>query len=262
MTLALIILGTFASEDFTCVSTGLLVRAGHVNLGVGLIGCFVGILVGDLGLWLMGRLLGVGVLRRARLRRRLPAQRLEELGQWFDRRGWTAVLAARFLPGTRLPLSLAAGALGRQGGRFVLWAALAGLLWTPLLVVTTALLGDVIAGPFTYLLGAGWPALFLGAATLFLAVRIGTLACTPTGRGKLVARVSRLWRWEFWPSWLFYLPVLPWLAYLSLRYRGVLTWTAANPGIPQGGVVGESKHAILAQLPQWPFGKILARTGV
>jgi hypothetical protein len=76
------------------------------------------------------------------------------------------------------------------------------------------------------------------------------LACTSTGRGKLIGRVSRLWRWEFWPSWLFYLPVLPWLAYLSLRYSRVLTWTAANPGIPHGGVVGESKHAILAQLPQ------------
>jgi hypothetical protein len=72
------------------------------------------------------------------------------------------------------------------------------------------------------------------------------LACTSAGRGKLIARVSRLWRWEFWPSWLFYLPVLPWLAYLSLRYGRVLTWTAANPGIPHGGVVGESKHAILA----------------
>jgi hypothetical protein len=82
------------------------------------------------------------------------------------------------------------------------------------------------------------------------AIRTGTLACTSTGRGKMIAKVSRLWRWEFWPSWLFYLPVLPWLAYLSLRYGRVLTWTAANPGIPHGGVVGESKHAILAQLPQ------------
>ena len=69
--------------------------------------------------------------------------------------------------------------------------------------------------------------------------------------GQVIARVSRLCAWEFWPTWLFYLPILPWLAWLSLRYRGVLIWTAANPGIPQGGVVGESKHGILAQLPQW-----------
>lgn len=250
MSILFIILSTFASEDLTCITVGLLVRSGQLDPFVGLIGCFLGIFVGDLGLWLLGRLLGRGILHWPWLSRRFSAQCLEELGQWFDRHGWTAVVAARFLPGTRLPLYVAAGALGRKAGRFVLWAALAGLLWTPLLVMATALLGDAFVGPFAYLFGAGWPALCLGAVTLFLVVRTMTLVCTPVGRGKLLAKVSRLWRWEFWPSWLFYMPVLPWLAYLSLRYRGVLTWTAANPGIPHGGVVGESKFAILAQLPR------------
>lgn len=68
-------------------------------------------------------------------------------------------------------------------------------------------------------------------------------------RARLVARVSRLWRWEFWPSWLFYLPLLPWIAYLAVRHRGLMTPTAANPGIPHGGIVGESKYQILSRLP-------------
>ena len=63
-------------------------------------------------------------------------------------------------------------------------------------------------------------ALLLVALTLFLTVRVCVLACTATGRGKLLARVSRLWRWEFWPSWLFYVPAMPWLAYLSVRSVG------------------------------------------
>lgn len=262
MSILLIILSTFASEDLTCITVGLLIRSGQLDLSVGLIGCFLGIFMGDLGLWLLGRLVGMGILHWPWLSRRFPAQRLEELGQWFDRHGWIAVMAARFLPGTRLPVYLAAGALGRKAGRFVLWAALAGLLWAPLLVMATALLGDAFVGPFAYLFGAGWPALLLGAITLFLSVRTVTLSCTPVGRGKLLAKMSRLWRWEFWPSWLFYLPILPWLGYLSLRYRGVLTWTAANPGIPHGGVVGESKHAILAQLPrEWVVPSILLPIG-
>src|SRR5262249_39814921 len=49
--------------------------------------------------------------------------------------------------------------------------------------------------------------------------------------------------------WLFYLPVVPWIAWLMVRYRSVTVWTAANPGIPHGGVVGESKFEILSQLP-------------
>jgi hypothetical protein len=65
----------------------------------------------------------------------------------------------------------------------------------------------------------------------------------------LHARVSKVWRWEFWPVWVFYLPLVPWYAVLSLRYRSFTVWTAANPGIPAGGVVGESKADILARLP-------------
>jgi membrane protein DedA with SNARE-associated domain len=248
--LAVIILATFASEDLTCIGVGLLIGSNQLDAVIGLSGCFLGIFVGDLGLWLIGYLMGLGLLRLSLVGRLVPAGRLEELRRWLDERGATALVAARFLPGARLPLYLASGLVGLSLRRFAYWTFLAALLWTPALVILAALLGEMIVEPAIFLFGPGWPAVLLAALTLFIAIRVCTLACTATGRGKLAARVSRLWRWEFWPSWLFYLPVLPWLAYLSLRYRGVLAWTAANPGIPQGGVVGESKHAILAQLPQ------------
>jgi len=64
----------------------------------------------------------------------------------------------------------------------------------------------------------------------------------------MFACISRIWRWEFWPMWLFYAPIVPWIAWLSVRYRGFTTITAANPGIPHGGFVGESKYQILSRL--------------
>ena len=248
--LVVIILATFASEDLTCVAVGLLIGSNQLGAAVGLGGCFLGIYVGDLALWLIGRLAGLGLLKLSLVGRLWPAERREGLRRWLQERGATALVAARFLPGARLPLYVVSGLLGLSLRRFASWTFLAALLWTPAVVILAALLGEAIVPPVTFLLGPGWPAALLAAAALYLAVWVGGLACTATGRGQLVARVSRLWRWEFWPNWLFYLPALPWLAYLSVRYRGVLTWTAANPGIPQGGVVGESKHAILAQLPQ------------
>jgi membrane protein DedA with SNARE-associated domain len=248
--LAVIILATFASEDLTCIAVGLLIGSNQLDAVVGVSGCFLGIFVGDLGLWLIGYLAGLGLMQLPLVGRLLPLQRREGLRRWLDERGATALITARFLPGARLPLYLASGLLGLPLRRFAYWTFLAALLWTPLLIFLAALLGAPIVRPAIVLLGPGWPAVLLAALTLILTIRVCTLACTATGRGKVAARVSRLWRWEFWPSWLFYLPVLPWLVYLSVRYRGVLTWTAANPGIPQGGVVGESKHAILAQLPQ------------
>jgi hypothetical protein len=71
-------------------------------------------------------------------------------------------------------------------------------------------------------------------------------------RYRFVARVSRIWRWEFWPAWLFYAPVAVWIAWLSIRrggLRGFASITAANPCLPDGGFVGESKGQILAMLP-------------
>jgi hypothetical protein len=46
--------------------------------------------------------------------------------------------------------------------------------------------------------------------------------------------------------WLFYPPVALHIAWLSIRHRGFTTITAANPGIPHGGFVGESKFQILS----------------
>lgn len=53
---------------------------------------------------------------------------------------------------------------------------------------------------------------------------------------------------EFWPAWLFYAPLVPYIVYLTIRYRGFGTICAANPGIPLGGLVGESKEQILKNL--------------
>lgn len=67
---------------------------------------------------------------------------------------------------------------------------------------------------------------------------------------RLTSLCRRMVCWEFWPSWIVYLPLVPWITWLAFRYKGVATCTACNPCIPLGGLVGESKSAILAKLPQ------------
>ncbi|GAK34116.1 hypothetical protein JCM17846_14640 [Iodidimonas nitroreducens] len=52
---------------------------------------------------------------------------------------------------------------------------------------------------------------------------------------------------EFWPQWLFYTPVILWWLWLSLRYGGPALPTAANPGFPNGGFVGESKAQVFSR---------------
>jgi hypothetical protein len=47
---------------------------------------------------------------------------------------------------------------------------------------------------------------------------------------------------------------VPYILYLGIKHRSFTLFTAANPGIPSGGFVGESKSLILSQLthvPDW-----------
>lgn len=82
------------------------------------------------------------------------------------------------------------------------------------------------------------------------------------GRRNFFGRLKRWSRWEFWPPYLFYPPVIAYIAYLAIRFRSCTLFTAANPAIPAGGFVGESKHQILEHLknaaPWLPCSALLA----
>jgi hypothetical protein len=67
-------------------------------------------------------------------------------------------------------------------------------------------------------------------------------------RRLLLSFWRRLTRWEFWPPWVFYPPLLLYIGGLMLKHRSATLFTASNPAIEAGGVVGESKHGILRGL--------------
>jgi membrane protein DedA with SNARE-associated domain len=247
-----LLLATFVSEDMACIAAGVLVSMEQLHWFSAVAACFAGIVLGDLGVWLLGRAVGHQAVRWGWLRRRLPEDRLVEFSNWLTRRGGVAVFASRFLPGTRVPLLFAAGVARHGKPRFLLWVILAALVWVPLLVLSVAFFGRVVPG---------WIIITVAASAL-VGVRVVPQLFTRIGRAKLVAKISKLWRWEFWPTWVFYLPLTPWFLWLAARYRSFTVWTAANPGIPAGGVMGESKSAILSQLPEeWIIPTILLPAG-
>ena len=116
-------------------------------------------------------------------------------------------------------------------------------------MLLTASLGDAFVRTITPAIGLSWPARAVAALTIWLALRALPLG-SPAVVRRISARVARWRRWEFWRMWLFYAPVAVWVAWLALRFRGLATMTAANPGIPDGGTVGESKADILRKLPR------------
>jgi membrane protein DedA with SNARE-associated domain len=135
--------GTLVSEDLTSISAGLLAREGAIDLLPAIVACAAGVYVGDLGLWALGRLVGSRARRWNWVRRRSAPARMAALGVALDQRIALAVLASRFLPGSRLPMYLAFGISGRRPLAFAAWSFVAVLLWTPLLVVLTAAYGSL-----------------------------------------------------------------------------------------------------------------------
>lgn len=75
-----------------------------------------------------------------------------------------------------------------------------------------------------------------------------------TGKSLLYHRLSTnvLWakitRWEFWPFSLFYFPVAFYWIWITLRARSLFFFTASNPGIEFGGMLGESKDKIFKSM--------------
>lgn len=70
---------------------------------------------------------------------------------------------------------------------------------------------------------------------------------------KSIARTNfyiKLTNWEYWPFGILQFPAMIYYAWLSLRARSLLFFTASNPGIPMGGMFGESKYDILKKIPQ------------
>ena len=58
----------------------------------------------------------------------------------------------------------------------------------------------------------------------------------------------RLRSWEYWPFAVVYIPVFVYWLWLSLKARSLFFFSAANPSIESGGLLGESKMAILDKI--------------
>jgi len=241
----LIVLGTLVSEDLTVIAVGLLLSTGMIDYGVALMGCFIGIMIGDYGLWAIGRFGGTRLLRMPLFRRIITEEQLEHWGRVLGRHTGKAVLVSRMLPGTRLPMYIAAGIVPGHNKRFLFWVTVAVAIWTPFLLTLTALLGPKLLGFFETIFHGPW-AILAAFIVLVTLLRVASLEATETGRARLRAGIRRVVTPEFWPLCLFYVPLIPWLLMLAVRHRSLTVFTCANAGIPNGGgVVGESKARIM-----------------
>lgn len=147
-----IIIATFILEDGATIAAALLTIENVVHPVTGLSALYIGIVLGDLGLYGIGRY--AATHERARLL--IGEKRLEKGREWLNHRLITALLGARFVPGMRLPTYVASGFLRIPFMSFALIAIVAIAIWTTIFYSAIVYFGTWIVdaiGPWIWALG-------------------------------------------------------------------------------------------------------------
>lgn len=256
----LICLGTLLSEDLACITAGILAAKGWLPFPLAVGASSLGILSGDLGLYCLGWLSKRWKNRWRWLDRLVSDARLQRGRRLFDRFGTKWIFLSRFLPGSRLPSYLAAGAVGWPFPRFAIALAIAVLMWTPILVGFAFYSGQHALQFIERYQRWAWPVLLAVGALLFLLLKVVIPLFSWRGRRLLAGHWRRLTHWEYWPALVVYPPAVLPLLRRPLRGKGVLDLLACNPAIPLSGFAMESKGDILETLaPPTPSRVRIAR---
>ena len=125
--------GTFVYEDGATLLAATLYASGRLNPVLALVAAFVGIWMGDIGLYAMGSNFRKYTVRWRRLQRFLKPESFEKAQAWFAKHGAWALVMSRTIPGSRLPLYLAAGALHLPLRRFVQITGICAALWVSMI---------------------------------------------------------------------------------------------------------------------------------
>jgi membrane protein DedA with SNARE-associated domain len=141
---AAIVIGTFILEDAATVLAAMQVDEGKLSGALALSALYVGIMLGDLGLYGLGRLSA----KLPIVARILPPHRAEAIRAWLDGRVFKVVLISRFLPGMRLPTYTTCGFVGANLRQFTLAVVIATICWTSLLFGVSLRIGQVLIDHF------------------------------------------------------------------------------------------------------------------
>src|SRR4051812_44804476 len=106
-----IFFATFLYEDGATLLAASLSAGGSLDPLIGLLSAFLGIWVGDMGLYGLGVSLGRRTVQWRWLQEYLRPESVVKAEAWLAKHGSFALVISRAIPGSRLPLYVAAGAL-------------------------------------------------------------------------------------------------------------------------------------------------------
>lgn len=235
-----IVLAGFLSEDGATITAATLTASSALNPKLAFFSAFVGLWIGDLGVYALARKIGPSILRSSRFQRWFGPHPTS--GSVAQAEGRIGLALSRFFPGTRVPAYVSAGLSRMPASIFAGITAVSALAWVALVFVAVQIAPAHLSAAKHRLSVLG----FVGLA-FFVLLRVWR-CWAPRVRRQAAVAFARIVKWEFWPAWLFYAPVAVICAWLGIRYRGFSLPAAANLNQKNGGIIGESKIEILRDL--------------
>jgi membrane protein DedA with SNARE-associated domain len=121
-------LGLPIPEEVSLLVAGVLAAKSHVTVPLAILVGYVGVTLGDVVAWTMGR--RAGLHPRGFIGRLVGPEQITNIEEFYERWGAWAIVIARQLPGTRLPAFFFAGASGIPLGRFLIVDGTAAIFTT------------------------------------------------------------------------------------------------------------------------------------
>lgn len=142
-----ILLGVTAllSDELACVAAGVMVMQQRIDFLPAVLACLVGVLLGNLIVHRLGRSLPHSAAQRLPWRWLIGPQALQHSHAAFQHRPLLATLSSRLAPAWHSPMALATGAYGVRTLTFAFYLLVTALIWVPMLIGTSALIGGSIA---------------------------------------------------------------------------------------------------------------------
>ena len=125
-------IGLHLSEDLILIPAGWLSANDPKFFWELAAAAYAGIVLGDLGWFLLCRTFGARLLQSKFFKRMFHPRRLLEVKHQIDQRGVLVLIAARFIPGTRTPVITMCGVLHMATWKFILVEAVCVLITAPM----------------------------------------------------------------------------------------------------------------------------------
>lgn len=137
-----IILATFILEDLTTASSAIIASQTDINFFIPLSALFIGIVLGDLGLYFLGKYAS----NLSFIKNLKSSEKVIRASTMIDKNLVLTVIISRMIPGMRLPTYTAIGALNLSFTKFLSIVLFAVALWSGILFYLFYTLGSAAGG--------------------------------------------------------------------------------------------------------------------